>query len=261
MTLAVIPAFMRDPPDLELTLTTIRTVRDTAPDVNVLVVDDCSPVPALVEELWLNRRLGFEVYRNGINRGFSQTVNVGLRRAFEAGEDAVLLNADMELLTPGWDQIMRDQKDTQGNPAAVVGALLIYPGEELIQHAGVFFSFLTRVFDHRFRYAPATLPQALLPWRCPVTGAFQYIRHDTLATVGLYDEGFRMAWEDVDFCLRVFAAGLECIYCPDVRALHHESVFRGRADKKLGDWQMQSLALLNRKHAHANFAEWVPEIA
>lgn len=261
--LVVIPAFMREPPDLEVTLGAAESVHETASEpVRLVLIDDCSPVPALVDELArASTTIGFELYRNHQNQGFSRTVNAGLQMALDEDEDAVLMNADMQLLTPGWDRIMRAQHDTQGEPAAVVGALLVYPGQELIQHAGVFFSFLTRIFDHRFRYAPATLPEALIPWRCPVTGAFQYIRHSTLEQIGIYDGEFRMAWEDVDYCLRVFDAGMECIYTPDVVAIHHESMFRGRADKKLSDWQMKSLARLMRKHAHSNFQEFVPEIA
>ena len=81
---------------------------------------------------------------------------------------------------------------------------------------------------HRFQYGPNDLPEALVPCRCPVTAALQLIRHETLETVGIYDEGYRMAFEDVDYCLRVFEAGLECIYEPSVRAFHREKFFRGR---------------------------------
>jgi GT2 family glycosyltransferase len=262
MMLVVIPVYLREPPDLGLTLTAVHSVHETASEpVNVVLIDDGSPAPALADELAGNAAsVGFELYRSATNEGFSRSVNVGLRMALERGEDAMLVNADIEVLTASWDRIMRDQHDTEGRPAAVVGALLVYPGEELIQHAGVFFSLLTRIWDHRFRYAPATLPQALIPWSCPVTGAFQFIRHSTLEQVGVYDPEFRMAWEDVDYCLRVFAAGLECIYTPEVRAIHHESVFRGRADQKLTDWQQKGLARLTDKHRETNFARWVPEL-
>lgn len=262
MTLAVIPAFMREPPDLELTLAAVESIHATADgEVSVIVVDDFSPSLPLVEELSLKRTsVGFDLYRNRENEGFSRSVNVGLQMALDQGEDAVLVNADIEVLTHGWDRIMREQLDTHDEPAAVVGALLVYPGGELIQHAGTFFSLLTRIWDHRFRFAPATLPEALVPCRCPVTAAFQFIRHSTLERVGIYDGEFRMAWEDVDYCLRVFDAGLECIYTPEVCAIHHESIFRGRADSKQDKWQERGLARLTDKHAHTNFAEWVPEL-
>ena len=67
---------------------------------------------------------------------------------------------------------------------------------------------------------------------CPVTGAFQYIRPEVLEQVGLYDPGFRMGCEDVDYCLRVFQAGFACVYEPAIRAIHHESLFRSRPGRE-----------------------------
>jgi O-antigen biosynthesis protein len=250
VTLAIVPVFMREPSDLEVTLTAVRSIRETAPDVELLLIDDCSPAQGLVDELEGHA----ELWRNAERLGFSQTINRGLARALSEGQDAVLVNADIEMLTPGWDRLMAAQD------ASVVGALLLYPDGELVQHAGVFFSLLVRIWDHRFRYAPATLPEVLEPCVCPVTGAFQYIRHECLQAVGLYDERYRMAWEDVQFCLRVFASGRECRYCPDVRAIHHESLFRGRADREIADWQRQSLATLMQDMAGVNVARFTPEI-
>ena len=54
----------------------------------------------------------------------------------------------------------------------------------------MFFSLLGREFRYRYRMGPGDLPEALVPCRCPVSGALQLIRHETLAAVGLYDEGF-----------------------------------------------------------------------
>ena len=45
-----------------------------------------------------------------------------------------------------------------------------------------------------------------------------------------------MGYEDVDYCLRVFDAGLECVYEPAAWALHHESALRGRLDAKNAAW-------------------------
>lgn len=258
--LVTMPVFMRDPSDLSITLQTVESVRRTEPDVPLLLVDDCSPVQGLVDELATHAgRLAFELHRKDENSGFSRTVNVGLRRALEEGRDCVLLNADMECLTPGWVDLCADQKDTQGRPAAVVGALLVYPNG-LIQHAGIYFSFLTRTFDHRYRFGPMMLPEANVAACCPVTGAFQYVRLETLQAVGVYDDEFQMAYEDVDYCLRVFDAGLECVYQPKVQAIHHESLFRGRADAKINEWQSAALQRLMTKHGRTNMSRFVPEI-
>lgn len=258
--LLIIPTFMREPGDLEITLTTLETIRRTEPEADVLLVDDCSPVQALVDALDSHReKLGFDLARKEENSGFSKTVNVGLKAALLNGTDAVLVNADIEFIDPGWLELMVSQRDTQGRRASVVGGLLLYP-MGLIQHAGIFFSFLTRTFDHRYRFAPERLPEANLSTLCPVTGALQFIRHDCLEAVGLYDESFSMAYEDVDYCLRVFEAGRECIYQPRVRAVHHESLFRGRADAKLNEWQTASWMRLMEKHKTTNMARWVPEV-
>lgn len=257
--LVIIPTFLRRPADLDVTVRTIESIRETEPTVKLLIVDDHSPADALWEALCTHQeRFDFSVHRQEENGGFSRAVNVGLRQALKDGQDAVLLNADIECLTPDWVSAMQAQNDTQGRPAAVVGALLLYP-MGLIQHAGIYFSFLTRSFDHRYRFGPGRLPEAQQPCLCPVTGAFQFIRHECLETVGLYDEDFRLGFEDVDWCLRVFDSGRECIYQPRVMAVHHESLFRGRADEKLAEWQDSSLRLLMSKHRTTNMSRWVPE--
>ena len=190
--------------------------------------------------------LGIALVSNDENSGFSATVNAGLEFALATERDAVLVNADIEFLEPGWLERMRARTDTQGRPAAVVGARLLYPNG-LIQHAGIFLSPLHRDWLHRFQYGPADLPEALTPTRCPVTAALQLIRYETLEQIGLYDETYKMCFEDLDYCLRVFEAGLECIYEPTVVATHREKFFRGKADAKIDAMDPR----VDRPHAHA----------
>jgi O-antigen biosynthesis protein len=258
--LAIVPTYLRSKQDLEVLLRCLVSLSVPAPALELLVVDDCSPAAELVDQVALVLpELGGELVRRPDNAGFSATVNVGLRRALEWGQDAVLVNADLEFATPGWWEAMRDRTDTEGRPAAVVGAFLTYPNG-LIQHAGVAFSLLERKFHHRFRFGPAALPEAQRPTRCPVTGALQLIRHSTLTKVGLYDEGFRMGLEDIDYCLRTFDAGLECIYEPAARAVHAESVFRGRVTKRIAAWQEESTRHLWAKYPLTDFSQWVPAL-
>ena len=206
-------------------------------------VHDC--LLLLVEEVSAaTSRLQGELIAKPVNEGFSKTVNVALRQALEAGQDAVLVNAEVEFIDSGWLDVMRARVGEDDAPASVVGARLLYPSG-LIQHGGIFFSLL-HVFDHRFRYAPADLPEALYALTAPVTGALQLIRHEALTEVGLYDESFQMGLEDVDFCLRVFESGRSCVYEPTVRAFHHESLFRGRPSPKGG-----RLAAALLPHVHA----------
>jgi GT2 family glycosyltransferase len=249
--LIVIPNHMSHEADMEILGECVLSIRRTVSDtVDILIVDDCSPQPWLVdvfEERY--ERAGFELVRKDVNEGFSRTVNVGLERARREGREAVLMNADVVMLTPGW--LTRCRRS-----ATLVGARLLYPNG-LIQHAGLYFSPIANVFEHRFRYAPANLPEANVATVCPVTGAFQYIPHAVLEQVGVYDAEFRMGYEDVDYCLRAFEAGHSCLYEPAITAIHHESLFRSRPDEKLQRWHDLSLRHLREKWAHLPVADLV----
>jgi GT2 family glycosyltransferase len=259
--LAVVPVYLRTAEDLDVLLRCLVSLAQTAPQAQVLVVDDCSPAAELVDLLALAAgELRFELVRQPVNGGFAKTVNVGLRRALAGGRDALLVNADIEFHAPGWLEAMLARTGTDDSPAAVVGARLLYPNG-LLQHAGIYFSLLHRGFAHRFNLGPGELPEALEPCRCPVTGALQLIRHACLAEIGLYDEAFHMGWEDVDYCLRVFAAGDDCVYEPAACATHAESLFRSRTAKGQEDWERRSLEVLFAKHGAADLSAFVPAYA
>lgn len=260
--LAVVPVYMTREEDVEVVVTMVKSLRRTEPDMPCLLVDDGSPAIELVDRLdKLSAKLQFDLHRKDENTGFSRTVNVGLRRALNEGVDAVLVNADIEFIDKGWLRHMVDQQTESGNGlASVVGARLIYPHPELLQHAGIYFSLLTRDFDHIYRYGPHNLPEALHARTCPVTGALQFIRHECLSSVGLYDEAFFLGWEDVDYCLRVFESGRACVYQPNVKAYHHESLFRGRPSPKVKDWQDRSYIYLMQKWGKADFTRFIPQL-
>lgn len=263
--MAVIPCYVRELMDVKVCEAAVSSLRATAGDrCEVMLIDDGSPdaelVGALADIAELN---GARFFAKDENEGYARTINVGLRRCLVEGRDAITINSDIEFgLTSDWLGLMQRQMRSDGQGlASVVGALLLYPNG-LIQHGGVFFSVLTRDFGHRFNYGPGNLPEAQIATVCPVTGALQFIRHECLQTVGLYDETFRMGWEDVDYCVRVWLSGRQCIYQPGVRAIHHESFFRGqtRADKKIAQWTHDSWHRFVEKYAHQSFAEFVPNM-
>jgi GT2 family glycosyltransferase len=257
--LIVIPAYVSSERALDITARCLSSLSRTdagAGDAEVLVVDDASPVPFGPEIERIAAFGGYGYARQDRNAGFSAAVNVGLREALETGRDAVLLNADVEFEDRFWIRGFREHRAH----AEVQGALLSFPGAHprLVQHAGVYFSVLRREFDHVSRFALEDLPD-LGEWRrCPVTAALMQIRHDCLERVGLFDEGFSMGWEDVDYCLRVFAAGGECWYNPLVRAVHHENAFRSEPSPKRQLWTRKSHQRLWDKHAGEDFSAWVP---
>jgi GT2 family glycosyltransferase len=259
--LAVVPAYLRTPEDLDVLLRCLVSLTQTAPQAQVLVVDDCSPASELVDRLELAAaEVGFELDRKPSNRGYAATVNAGLRRALAEGRDALLVSADVEFHSPRWLQAMLARTGTDGTPAAVVGARLLHPNG-LLQHAGIYFSLLHRGFSHRFNLGPGDLPEALVPCRCPVTGALVLIRHACLAEIGLLDEAFHMGWEDVDYCLRVFAAGQECIYEPAACATHSAPVSGSSTAEGREEWERRSLEVLLAKHVTADLAPFIPAYA
>jgi GT2 family glycosyltransferase len=259
--IGVIPTYIANVGDIALLVDCVTSLRATAGDaLDVLIVDDCSPEPLLLDAFEQDYKpsLQFDVFRKEENTGFSKTVNVGLEHALEAGADAVLINADIEFEDSGWLGAMLAQENLHGDGlAAVVGARLLYPNG-LLQHAGIYFSLLNRTFDHLHKFGPADLGAALVSRSCPVTGALQLIRHEALTGVGLYDDEFQMGWEDVDYCLRTFLSGRECVYCPEAVAIHHESVFRGRPNEKVRTWQEDSFRRIGEKYADVNMATLVP---
>jgi GT2 family glycosyltransferase len=252
--LGVMPTFLRSEDDLSVTIRAVQSFRGTC-GADLLVVDDHSEDLDLVDALDAAcKEAGADFEYRVKNEGFSRTVNVGLRRARRMERDAVLVNADIEFINNGWLEALL------GNPADVVGALLLYPNR-LVQHAGIYYSVISRQFDHILKLAPMSLAQVSEPRICPVTGALQLIRWPTLKRVGIYDENFRMGYEDVDYCHIVFQAGLKCAYEPSAQAIHHEGMFRWRdpSEKVLG-WMAESWAYLHRKHAGVSFAEYVPTL-
>lgn len=256
--IAVVPARVSTPADMEALLTCLVTLQQTAPHARAVVVDDASPAAELVDQLEaIIGQLGAELIRRPAGGTPAAAVNAGLRRAVESGADAVLLDPSVELAHAGWLQALQARTDTQGRPAAVVGALLVYPNG-LVEHAGFFFSLLMRAFGPRLRYAPAGLPEAQQAARCPVGRGLVLIRHETLLEVGLYDEEYGLGSDDVDYCLRAFAAGLECIYEPAARAIRHQPLKPGERDDAEKRLRNASLERLMNLHRTLDLGPFVP---
>lgn len=255
--IVIVPTYMRNNDDWLVTRRCLDGLQRTVPaEHTIMVVDDCSPYKTGINAMQLKLSASVQhwtTYLKPKNEGFASAVNVGLRTALQNEMHALLVNADMEFHEAGWFREML------ATPGAVVGAKLLYP-QGIIQHAGIYFSAISRTFDHIHRFGPPDLKAANFIRKCPVTAALQLIKASTLRTVGLYDEQFQMGWDDVDYCLRVFKFGLECVYNPRVCAIHHESTFRAvdRRDDKLNDWTRNSFRKLHTKHAGLSFGQYVP---
>jgi len=210
--------------DAERVETLVRSIRATVPEgmVQIIVADDASG-PEHVEAL---RAIdGVEIVAGEENRGFAANVNRGLRAA-DPQRDVVVLNSDMEARS-GWLACLQ-YAASQEDDVAIVGARLLYP-DGRIQFAGTARNLgAPEWFDHRYRFKPGDWGPAALPGPVlAVTGACMYVRREAIERIGLMDERYPMAYEDVDWCLRAWEAGMRVMYFPGASLYHHESVTRG----------------------------------
>src|SRR5207302_4092403 len=118
---------------------------------------------------------------------------------------------------------------------------LLYP-DGRIQFAGTIRNLgAPEWFDHRYRFKPeAWGPAALTREVLAVTGACMYVRRRVIERIGLLDERYPMAYEDVDWCLRAWQADFRILYFPAATLIHYESVTRGTA---LGERERRSQEL------------------
>lgn len=160
---------------------------------------------------------------------FSAINNYGARYA--KGEYFLLLNNDVEVITPNWleEMLMFAQRKDVG----AVGCMLYYP-DDTIQHAGVIMG-IGGVAGHSHKYfkrnsygymSRLTIAQNL---SCVTVACMMIPRHVYDETGGL-DESFQVAFNDVDLCMRVRKAGYLIVFTPYAELYHYESKSRGLED-------------------------------
>ncbi len=216
----VIPSFR----DARRVATLVRSVHRTVPRsmVRIVVADDDSGTEHVAA---LMRITGIEVVAGSENVGFAANVNRGLRTATQDA-DVVVLNSDVEA-RPGWLACLQ-YAASQEEDVGIVGPQLLYP-DGRIQFGGTVRNLgAPQWFDHRYRFKPEGFgPACQAGPALAVTGACMYVRREVIERIGLLDEGYPMAFEDVDWCLRAWQAGFRVVYFPAARLVHHESVTRG----------------------------------
>jgi GT2 family glycosyltransferase len=202
--------------------------------VRVIIVDDRSEDPDAVDFLLrLPERtdlrctvIAAEPDPDGFN--YSRLVNLGTRLA---GTPLVLhLNNDVEAIAPGWLEDMAGWLSVPG--VGIVGAKLLHP-DETINHAGISLGHRDGLPHVLFEREPAAelgylfLPQAARNV-VAVTGACLLTRTDLYRRLRGFDEAaLKVAYNDVDFCLRASAAGQRVVFTPRAVLRHAGSASRG----------------------------------
>ena len=162
---------------------------------------------------------------------FSGINNFG--RKFASGEYLLLLNNDVEVVNGDWlTELLRQCAHPDG--AAICGAMLYYP-DDTLQHAGVITG-LGGYAGHSHKYKKRggsgyLFRAATVQDFSAVTGACLLVKTSVWDEVGGLDEKFAVAFNDVDFCLRVRDAGCRIAWTPYAELIHYESKSRGGDEK------------------------------
>ena len=200
-----------------------------------IVLDNDSSDPASLAFFAQIVQRGVRVIRVGGPFNFAKIINKGASIA--VGDYLLLLNNDVEALTPGWlDEMLGRMAEPD---VGAVGATLLWP-DGAVQHGGVVLgphlaaghAFNERI-DGDFGYADllsATHEVSAVTAACLLTD-----RRLFLELGGFDGLHFPVNFNDVDYCLKLRAKGLRVIQATQAKLLHRESASRGldrRADRK-----------------------------
>lgn len=210
--------------------TCIRGLLDRTryPNLEIVIADNDSREPgalAFLAEISADPRVRVVSWPYPFN--YSAINNVAVKAA--RGAYLCLLNNDIEVIDEDWlCELMRYAVRPE---SGAIGAKLLYP-DRTIQHAGVTVG-MGNAAGHAHRGLPELAPgyfaHALVAHRViAVTAACLVVRRDRFEAVGGFDEvALRIAYNDVDLCLKLHHAGLENYYVPSAVLIHRESKSRG----------------------------------
>ncbi|MBR3306091.1 MAG: glycosyltransferase family 2 protein [Lachnospiraceae bacterium] len=203
--------------------------KTTWQEYEIIVIENNSQSPeifAYYDELKSHPRISVVTYEGEFN--YSSVNNFGAKHA--TGEHLLLLNNDTEVITLNWieELLMYSGRDDVG----AVGAKLYYP-DKTIQHAGIVLGLGAHRTAGHGHYKVNYENLGYMGRLCyaqnvsAVTGACLMVKKSLYDEVGGLDEGFRVALNDVDFCLKLREKGYLNIWTPFCELYHYESASRG----------------------------------
>lgn len=202
--------------------------KTTYANYEIIVVDNGSDDPetlAYFESIARDKRIRIQRDERPFN--YSALNNAAVEQA--RGEFVGLINNDIEVIAPEWLSEMVSLASQPG--VGAVGAKLLYPNDTL-QHGGVVLG-VGGVAGHSHKHIPQPYygyfgRTSLISAYSAVTAACLVIRKTIYEEVaGLDEKNLTVAFNDVDFCLRVREAGYRNVWTPYAELYHHESATRG----------------------------------
>jgi N-acetylglucosaminyl-diphospho-decaprenol L-rhamnosyltransferase len=204
--------------------------------LEVVVVDNASADGSADEAIASNPQT--RLIRNAANVGFARAVNQGIRAT--TAPFVLLLNPDAEVLSGTLAGLLKVAADHPR--AGAIGPVVrdpdggIYPSARKVPTVT---EALGHLFlgpfkpDNRFSRAYTMADwdhrsERLVEW---VSGSCMLLRREALDEVGLMDEAYFFAVEDVDLCTRLRHAGWEVRFTPELEVLHQVGISRGRSKR------------------------------
>ncbi len=215
----------------------------------IIIVDNGSVETDTLDQFkkWADKEPKITVLRDDSPFNYSRLNNQAVWKS--KATLVCLLNNDIEIITPDWLEEMAGiaMRDEIG----CVGARLWYPNDTL-QHGGVILG-IGGIAGHSHKYwhkgDPGYFGRAIsLQALSAVTAACLMIRRETYQQVNGLDEDMKVAFNDVDFCLRVREQGFRNVWTPFAEMYHHESASRGQEDnpEKIARFQAEIDFMKNR---------------
>lgn len=198
----------------------------------ILIIENNSTSPEIFqyyEELKTNEKIRVIVWEGEFN--YSAINNYAV--SYANGEYLLFLNNDITVINPRWMEELLGH--CQRKEVGAVGAKLYYP-DDTIQHAGCVIG-MGGIAGHMFVNMPrsrtgylhkASVQQDM----SAVTAACMMMKKHVFAQVGGFSEELKVAFNDIDLCLKVRQAEYLIVYNPYAELYHYESKSRGIEDNK-----------------------------
>lgn len=206
--------------------------------LELIIVDNNSDEPELLRFLDDLKQRGPSTAFSAVQvlaypRKFNYSAINNMAVTKSQGKHLCFLNNDIEIIDANW--LSELHKPLAHANTGCVGAMLYYP-DDTIQHAGVFLD-AANIAGHLYKHEPRgstgqnnfMLKDQVVS---AVTAACMLVSRKAFDHVHGFDEALTVAFNDVDFCLKLNRAGFKNIWTPNAELYHHESKSRGLSHQR-----------------------------